>query len=162
MRCMKPPLNCWSSRNDSNSSVSLRLQLYPFTLTIRNKLTSGFPTASDDDPESEMRPKRRRRLAGSDDKPPKNQIFYFVDANSSSREKRAHVMRHHVQEKRRQRRISNATSDSDRGSSQSVRYVPWQDQGVENEDRVNGSHENGIPSGSSSVVCSSLSWVPFN
>lgn len=156
---MKPPLNCWGSRNDSNSSVSLRLQLYPFTLTIRNRLTSGFPTASDNDPESAMRPKRRRRLAGSDDKLPKNQIFYFVDANSSSREKRAHVMRHHVQEKRRQRGISNATSDSDRESGQSVRYVPWQDQRAANGDRVNWSHENGIPSGSSSVVCSSLSGI---
>lgn len=65
-------------------------------------------------------------------------------------------MRHHVQEKRRQRRVSNATSDSDRTPNQSVQYVPWPDRTPGHDGReFNGSHEsgyNGTPSSSSSVV----------
>lgn len=114
---------------------------------------TGSPS---DGPDTPMKPKRRRRVTGSEDKPAKNQIFYFVDSNSSPREKRAHVMRHHVQEKRRQRRVSNATSDSDRTPNQGIHYVPWPDRAPGHDEReFNGSHEseyNGIPSSSSSVV----------
>lgn len=66
-------------------------------------------------------------------------------------------MRHHVQEKRRQRKASNADSDSDKTSSQGVRYVPWQDQKLEHWDSMlDGTRDSGIngaSSGSSSVVC---------